>query len=104
MITHGMEASQGAPKYKGRLNALFLQPSDSISTFNLERELDRFKLRCLYALFSTRRPKISVENVDKLKAFVVSASVSLVTQKKKRVFPTKTNLQLLSSLPLLSPP
>lgn len=31
-----------------------------------------------------------MENVDKLKAFVISASVSLVTKKKKIIFPTKT--------------
>lgn len=69
---------------------LCLQPSDYISTFSLESKLDNFKLRHIYALFFTRRPKISMENVDKLKAFVISASVSLVTKKKKIIFPTKT--------------
>lgn len=60
-----------------------LQPINYISTFNVENESDSFKLRNIYALFFTRKPKISMENVDKWKAFVISVSVSLVTKKKK---------------------
>lgn len=61
-----------------------LQPINYISTFNVENESDSFKLRNIYALFFTRKPKISMENVDKWKAFVISVSVSLVTKKKKK--------------------
>lgn len=73
-----------------------LQPINYISTFNVENESDSFKLRNIYALFFTRKPKISMENVDKWKAFVISVSVSLVTKKKiiKWNFQQRRSLQL----------
>lgn len=68
-----------------------LQSINYISTFNVENESDSFKLRNTYALFFTRKPKISMENVDKWKAFVISVPVSLVTKKNNKMeFSTKT--------------
>lgn len=59
---------------------LCLQPPASIPTFTLGRQSGSVELKPTNALFVTIRPKISVGNVDKSKAFVISASVSLVTK------------------------
>lgn len=58
------------------------QPTASIATSGLEGRSGGVELKPTNALFFTIRPKISVGSADKSKAFVISASVSLVTKRK----------------------